>query len=92
MDIHARMYMDVYPNNYTYAIPTLQPTRGLLTCTCLNCTWREALNCSVWIDFHIYMLVRTDLSRSLKGVEMHTWSSDWKRVISLIVIRGLLLV
>jgi hypothetical protein len=21
----------------------------------INCTWREALDCSVWIDFHIYM-------------------------------------
>jgi hypothetical protein len=29
--------------------------------------------------------VRTDLSSSLKVVEMHTWSSDWKRVIIIIV-------
>ncbi len=27
------------------------------------------------------MLVRIDLSSSLKVVEMHTWSSDWKPVI-----------
>jgi hypothetical protein len=24
-------------------------------CTCLKCTWREAPNCSVWIDSHVYM-------------------------------------
>jgi hypothetical protein len=34
----------------------------------------------------IYVWVRTDLSRSLKVVEMHTWSSDWKRVVIVIVI------
>ncbi len=27
----------------------------VLTCTCPNCTWREALNGSVWIDFHVYI-------------------------------------
>jgi hypothetical protein len=27
----------------------------VLTCSPLKCTWREALNCSVWIDFHVYM-------------------------------------
>jgi hypothetical protein len=27
----------------------------VLTCTCLNCTWREALDCLVWIGFHIYL-------------------------------------
>jgi hypothetical protein len=27
----------------------------MLICTCLTCTWREALICSVWIDFQVYM-------------------------------------
>jgi hypothetical protein len=26
-----------------------------ISCTCLRRTWREALNCSVWIDSHIYI-------------------------------------
>jgi hypothetical protein len=57
-------------------------TGHVLTCTCLNCTWREALNCPVWIDFHIYMsglgliyLVLLRWSRCTPGL------SDWNRVI-----------
>jgi hypothetical protein len=55
-----------------------------LTCTCLNCTWREAVNCSVWIDFHIYMSGLGLISSSLKVIEMHTWSSDWKPVVIIV--------
>jgi hypothetical protein len=38
---------------------------------------------------HLHVWIRTDLSRSLKVVEMHTWSSDWKRVIIIIIIKAL---
>jgi hypothetical protein len=34
----------------------------------------------------IIMHAMADLSSSLKVVEMHTWCSDWKRVIIVVII------
>jgi hypothetical protein len=38
-----------------------------------------AMYCNLGWTYLVW--VRTDLSSSLKVVEMHTWSSGWKRVI-----------
>jgi hypothetical protein len=35
--------------------------------------------------FTLHFRVRTDLSSYFKVVEMHTWSSDWKRVIIIFI-------
>jgi hypothetical protein len=47
----------------------------------------SALNCSVWIDFHIYMsglgLIYLVL---LRWSRCRPWSSDWKRVMIIIII------
>ncbi len=44
----------------------------VLTCTCINCTWREALNCSGCIDFHLYMSgVRLIYLASKGGQDAH---------------------
>jgi hypothetical protein len=76
---------DTTPANLDLLLPCIHVSGHVLTCTCLNCTWREAFNCSVWIDFHIYMSGLGLIYLGLLRWSRYTWSSDWKRVIIIII-------